>query len=32
MESMNWKDGDAITIKIKRDGKEQTVKGKSDNA
>lgn len=28
MASMNWKDGEAITIKIKRDGKEQTVKGK----
>jgi len=26
--SMGWKDGDAITVKIKRDGKEQTVKGK----
>nr|WP_294937745.1 peptidase M61 [uncultured Flavobacterium sp.] len=28
MSSMNWKDGDAITIKIKRDGKEQILKGK----
>lgn len=28
MASMNWKDGEAITVKIKRDGKEQTVKGK----
>jgi len=28
MASMNWKDGDAISVKIKRDGKEQTVKGK----
>jgi len=28
MESQNWKDGDAIAIKIKRDGKESEVKGK----
>ena len=28
MASMNWKDGEAVTVKIKRDGKEQTVKGK----
>lgn len=28
MASMNWKDGEAISVKIKRDGKEQTVKGK----
>ncbi len=28
MTSMNWKDGEAITVKIKRDGKEQTLKGK----
>jgi len=27
MASMNWKDGEAVTVKIKRDGKEQTVKG-----
>ena len=27
MASMNWKDGDAISVKIKRDGKEQIVKG-----
>ncbi|MGQ2985045.1 M61 family metallopeptidase [Flavobacterium sp.] len=26
--SMGWKDGDAITVKIKRDGKEQLLKGK----
>jgi predicted metalloprotease with PDZ domain len=26
--SMGYKDGDAISIKLKRDGKEQTVKGK----
>ena len=32
MASMNWKDGDAITVKIKRDGKEQIVKRKSSNA
>ena len=25
--SMGWKDGDAITMKIKRDGKEQVIKG-----
>ena len=25
---MNWKDGDTMTVKFKRDGKEQTVKGK----
>lgn len=28
MASMNWKDGEAISVKIKRDGKEQTIKGK----
>ena len=28
MESQNWKEGDAISIKIKRDGKEQTINGK----
>jgi predicted metalloprotease with PDZ domain len=28
MESEKWKEGDAITIKIKRDGKEQTITGK----
>lgn len=28
MESQNWKEGDAITLKIKRDGKEQEIKGK----
>ena len=28
MASINWKDGDAMTVKFKRDGKEQTVKGK----
>ncbi|MFV7236141.1 peptidase M61 [Flavobacterium sp. ZB4R12] len=27
-ESQNWKENDAISIKIKRDGKEQTLKGK----
>lgn len=27
-ESQNWKEDDAITIKIKRDGKEQILKGK----
>jgi predicted metalloprotease with PDZ domain len=27
-ESQNWKENDAITIKIKRDGKEQVIKGK----
>ncbi|MFP9100007.1 peptidase M61 [Flavobacterium sp. RHBU_24] len=26
--SLSWKDGDAISVKIKRDGKEQVVKGK----
>ena len=26
-ESENWKENDSITIKIKRDGKEQTIKG-----
>ncbi|MXN91554.1 peptidase M61 [Flavobacterium sp. Sd200] len=26
--SMGWKDGDAISLKIKRDGKEQVLKGK----
>lgn len=28
MESQNWKEGDAISVKIKRDGKEQTINGK----
>jgi len=28
MESQNWKEGDAISVKIKRDGAEQTIKGK----
>ena len=28
MESQNWKEDDAISIKIKRDGKEQTINGK----
>lgn len=28
MESQNWKADDAISVKIKRDGKEQTLKGK----
>ncbi|MCL9806208.1 peptidase M61 [Flavobacterium amniphilum] len=28
MESQNWKEDDAIAIKIKRDGKEQELKGK----
>ena len=28
LSSMNWKDGEAITVKIKRDGKEQILKGK----
>ena len=28
MGSMSWKEGDPITIQIKRDGKEQTLKGK----
>jgi predicted metalloprotease with PDZ domain len=27
-ESQNWKENDAITVKIKRDGKEQIIKGK----
>ena len=27
-ESQNWKENDAITVKIKRDGKEQILKGK----
>lgn len=27
-ESQNWKENDAISVKIKRDGKEQTLKGK----
>ena len=27
IESQNWKSGDAITLKIKRDGVEQTIKG-----
>jgi len=26
--SMNWKDGEAMTVKINRDGKEQVLKGK----
>ena len=26
-ESQNWKENDAITVKIKRDGKEQIIKG-----
>jgi hypothetical protein len=25
---MAWKDGEPVTVKIKRDGKEQVVKGK----
>jgi predicted metalloprotease with PDZ domain len=29
MESQNWNNGDAITIKIRRDGKEQTINGKA---
>jgi len=28
MESPNWKDGDAVSFKIKRNGKEQTLNGK----
>lgn len=28
MKSMTWKDGEAITLKIKRDGTEQTIQGK----
>ncbi len=28
IESQNWKDGDAISIKIKRDGVEQSINGK----
>ena len=28
MESQNWNEGDAISVKIKRDGKEQTINGK----
>ena len=28
MESQNWKEGDAVSFKIKRNGKEQTLKGK----
>ena len=28
MESQNWKQDDAISVKIKRDGKEQTINGK----
>lgn len=28
MSSQDWKEGDAVSIKIKRDGKEQTVAGK----
>ena len=27
-ESQNWKENEAITIKIKRDGKEKVIKGK----
>jgi hypothetical protein len=27
MASMSWKEGDAITVKIKRDGAEQTLNG-----
>jgi hypothetical protein len=27
-ESQNWKENDAITVKIKRDGAAQTIKGK----
>lgn len=30
MTSESWKDGDAISVKIKRDGKEQLLKGKVD--
>ncbi len=28
MDSQNWKNDDAISVKIKRDGKEQTINGK----
>jgi C-terminal processing protease CtpA/Prc len=28
MESMNWKEGEQITIKINRDGKDQLISGK----
>ena len=28
MSSQKWKENDPITVKIKRDGKEQTLKGK----
>ena len=28
-ESENWKENDAITVKIRRDGKEQILKGKT---
>ena len=28
MSSQDWKEGDAVSMKIKRDGKEQTVAGK----
>jgi hypothetical protein len=28
METMNWKDGDTISVKINRDGKDQTISGK----
>lgn len=28
MESQNWKEGDAISVKIKRDGNEQVINGK----
>jgi PDZ domain-containing secreted protein len=27
--SQNWKDGDNVTIKVKRNGKEQTLTGKA---
>jgi S1-C subfamily serine protease len=28
METMNWKDRDTISVKINRDGKDQTISGK----
>ena len=28
MEAQNWKQDEAISVKIKRDGKEQTIDGK----
>ena len=28
-QSQNWKDGDNVTIKVKRNGKEQTLTGKA---